>query len=399
MATGKRYYWMKLKESFMTSDTVDYFMSQPNGANYVVLYQMLCLKTINTGGRLSRQIGEIIIPYDVDKIVRDCKWFSADTVRIALNLYKAFGLIYEEVDGVLTLTDHNGLVGSETDWKDQKAAQRAKDLPALEECRRLNGSMLRLPSGKVQYVDEKRYGGNGMLAFDLAGGMCEMCGDTENLLIHHANGYSNEPEDLYILCKSCHGKAHSPSTPTDWLHHTWRKTADDKGTADDEGTADDGGGQVHTPVHTPVHTDIRDKILDTRDKILDTRDTHSNVSADIQSVMDAWNSIGLTTIREIKPDSTRGKMTKARLKEYGLDEVLRAIELVRNSSFLMGNGNRGWQATFDWLIAPSNFQKVIEGTYTHNEQPKEQPKMEVQTDKGKAEMAKYVQRLKNRGQT
>ena len=41
MATGKRYYWMKLKDSFMTSDTIDYFMSQPDGANYVVLYQML----------------------------------------------------------------------------------------------------------------------------------------------------------------------------------------------------------------------------------------------------------------------------------------------------------------------------------------------------------------------
>lgn len=38
MATGKRFYWMKLKESFMTSDTIDYFMSQPDGANYVVLY-------------------------------------------------------------------------------------------------------------------------------------------------------------------------------------------------------------------------------------------------------------------------------------------------------------------------------------------------------------------------
>lgn len=46
----------------MTSDTIDYFMEQPDGANYVVLYQLLCLKTINTGGRLSRQIGEITIP-------------------------------------------------------------------------------------------------------------------------------------------------------------------------------------------------------------------------------------------------------------------------------------------------------------------------------------------------
>lgn len=109
MATGKRYYWIKLKESFMTSDTIDYFMEQPDGANYVVLYQLLCLKTINTGGRLSRQIGEITIPYDVAKIQRDCKWFSADTIRVALNLYLSVGLIYEDVDGTLVLTDHKNL--------------------------------------------------------------------------------------------------------------------------------------------------------------------------------------------------------------------------------------------------------------------------------------------------
>lgn len=124
MATGKRFYWMKLKEGFMTSDTIDYFMSQPDGANYVVLYQMLCLMTINTGGRLSRRIGEVIIPYDVEKITRDCKWFSTDTVRVALNLYKSFGLIYEDVDGVLVIADHADLVGSETDWATKKQRQR-----------------------------------------------------------------------------------------------------------------------------------------------------------------------------------------------------------------------------------------------------------------------------------
>ena len=131
MATGKRYFWIKLRESFMTSDTVDFLMSQKDGANYVVLYQMLCLKTINTGGRLSRTIGEIVIPYDVEKIQRDCKWFSADTIRVALNLYKKFGLIYEELDGTLVLSDHDSMVGSETDWGEQKRRQRAA-LPSVD---------------------------------------------------------------------------------------------------------------------------------------------------------------------------------------------------------------------------------------------------------------------------
>lgn len=99
-------------------------MGQKNGANYVVLYQMLCLMTINTNGRLSRQIGEVIIPYDVDKIQRDTKWFSADTVRVALGLYAKLGLIYQEKDGTLVLANHSEMVGSETDYAAQKKLQR-----------------------------------------------------------------------------------------------------------------------------------------------------------------------------------------------------------------------------------------------------------------------------------
>lgn len=134
MATGKRFYWMKLKESFMTSDTIDYFMSQPNGAQYVVLYQMLCLKTINTNGKLERQIGEVIIPYDIGKIKRDTKWFSEDTIRVALNLFKSFGLIYEDQNGALVMADHENLVGSETDYAAQKSSQRLKIKEKKNEC-------------------------------------------------------------------------------------------------------------------------------------------------------------------------------------------------------------------------------------------------------------------------
>lgn len=125
MATGKRYYWIKLKDSFMNSEVVDFLMSQPNGANYLVLYQMLCIKTINTGGRLTCQIGDVIIPFDMGKIQRDCKWFSLDTIRIALGLYKQLGLIYEEQDGTLVLVNHAEMVGSETDYAEKNRRMRS----------------------------------------------------------------------------------------------------------------------------------------------------------------------------------------------------------------------------------------------------------------------------------
>lgn len=124
MATGKKYYWIKLKKDFMTSDTVDFLMGQKNGAQYVVLYQMLCLMCINTGGELARQIGEVIIPFDVDKIQRDCKYFNRDTVTIALGLFKKLGLIYEQESGSLVIADFEELIGSETDYAKQKRVQR-----------------------------------------------------------------------------------------------------------------------------------------------------------------------------------------------------------------------------------------------------------------------------------
>lgn len=138
MASGKRYYWIKLRESFMNGDVVDFLMSQKDGANYVVLYLLLCMKTINTDGHLSRKIGEILIPFDVEKIQRDCKWFSIDTIRIALNLYKKCGLIYEDQDGVLAITDYDNLVGSETDaaarMRNSRAARNALPAPNATDC-------------------------------------------------------------------------------------------------------------------------------------------------------------------------------------------------------------------------------------------------------------------------
>lgn len=134
MAENKRFYWIKLKDTFMTSDTVDFLMGQKNGANYVVLYQMLCLKTVNTNGELARKIGEIIMPYDAEKIQRDCKYFDIDTIRVALELYKQLGLIYKQEDSILKIANFENMVGSETAWAEKKRIYREeKDRLKIEE--------------------------------------------------------------------------------------------------------------------------------------------------------------------------------------------------------------------------------------------------------------------------
>lgn len=122
----KKFYWIKLRQSLLTSEKVDFLMSQKNGAYYVVLYQCLCLKTINSAGELANKVGELIIPFDEQKIERECKWFAIDTIRVAMSLYKKLGLIYEQENGILKIADFEDLVGSETYWAKQKRLQRDK---------------------------------------------------------------------------------------------------------------------------------------------------------------------------------------------------------------------------------------------------------------------------------
>ena len=123
----KKFYWLKLKTEFMTGDIVDFLMSQKNGANYVVLYQMLCIKTINTKGELAIKLGDILVPYDVEKIQRDLKWFDIDTVRVALELYKRLGLVYEQNGGILAIANFDEIVGGETYWAKIKRLEREKE--------------------------------------------------------------------------------------------------------------------------------------------------------------------------------------------------------------------------------------------------------------------------------
>ena len=122
----KRYYWIKLKTDFFNQEAIDFLMSQDNGCEYIVLYQMLCLQTANNGGEMSTRIGEMIVPYDVKKVVRDTKYFDSDTVIVALELFKRLGLIYAEEDGILRVANFEEMVGSESSSAKRVREHRAR---------------------------------------------------------------------------------------------------------------------------------------------------------------------------------------------------------------------------------------------------------------------------------
>ena len=99
----------------------------------------------------------------------------------------------------------------------------------------------------------------------------------------------------------------------------------------------------------------------------DEEEEHSNTRHNFQEVTKAWNELkpfGVNSVTKVVPTTERGKCLKARIADYGLDDVLKAIDLVKQSKFLQGNNDRDWKITFDWFVKPNNFIKVLEGNYT-----------------------------------
>lgn len=114
MIKKERFWWIKLFTDFFRSPQFDWLKEQENGCKYIVLYLELCCLTANNEGRLVREVGQMLIPYEAKKIAELTR-FDIDTVIIGLALYQKCGLVFEEKSGVITITDMPNMVGSETD--------------------------------------------------------------------------------------------------------------------------------------------------------------------------------------------------------------------------------------------------------------------------------------------
>lgn len=106
---------------------------------------------------------------------------------------------------------------------------------------------------------------------------------------------------------------------------------------------------------------------------------------DVQRCVEAWNSLsdcGIKSISKMTSSSKRYQSLVARIKEYGVDDILTAIDKIRHSKFLQGRSGskRAWVITFDWFVLPSNFPKVLEGNY--DDEPQSQQAIPQQTDSG-----------------
>jgi hypothetical protein len=93
-----------------------------------------------------------------------------------------------------------------------------------------------------------------------------------------------------------------------------------------------------------------------------------------QKIIENFNSICKDLPNVEKLTKQRESALSSRIKEYGIDKVHQVFQIVSLSDFL--SGRKGdWKSSFDWIMKPSNFQKILEGNYVNKPQKteKEQP--------------------------
>ena len=116
-AKSKRYYWLKLPETFFDAvddETISYIEDMDGGQAYVLFYLKLLCKALRTDGYLIRYVGTGCIPYD-DAALAKLTRMSVDTVRCAVQVLTKVGLIQRLESGELFLTQIKEFTGSETD--------------------------------------------------------------------------------------------------------------------------------------------------------------------------------------------------------------------------------------------------------------------------------------------
>lgn len=122
----------------------------------------------------------------------------------------------------------------------------------------------------------------------------------------------------------------------------------------------------------PLQLKHMNNICETYDNHMENEDEDININVlkeggtgetiDFSKTVDYWNTfswfVKITDITE-----TRKKKILYLISTYGKEDFKIAIDNAIHSKYLNGKNKRRWKMTFDWLLNPENFVKVLEGNF------------------------------------
>lgn len=120
MSENKKYYWLKLKETFFDSEEMKILESMENGTIYQNLYLKICLISLKSNGAL---LFKDMIPYNLDMIATITRT-NKDIVRAGLQVFEQLKLITITDNEIIYMTDIQTLIGKSSTESDRVSKYR-----------------------------------------------------------------------------------------------------------------------------------------------------------------------------------------------------------------------------------------------------------------------------------
>ncbi len=122
MAENKKYFYMRLKENFYESDSMIALESMPDGYKMSNLLMKMYCRSLKWEGRLA--VSERI-PYSPEMLSAATR-IDVETVRTALEVFQALGLIEVLDTGAIYMLDIQNYIGNSSTEADRKREYRER---------------------------------------------------------------------------------------------------------------------------------------------------------------------------------------------------------------------------------------------------------------------------------
>ena len=159
MADNRKYYYLKLKESYFDDDAIVLLESMQDGVIYSNILLKLYLKSLKNGGKL--QLDENI-PYTAQMIATITRQ-QVGTVERALKIFMKLGLVEPLPSGALYMSNIELLIGqSSTEGERKRRArlalqeQKVRKSPSRFPAADRGGQMSTISSGHLSTRDRDR---------------------------------------------------------------------------------------------------------------------------------------------------------------------------------------------------------------------------------------------------
>lgn len=305
MSVNKKYYWLKLKNDFFNNRQIKKLRRIAGGDTYTIIYLKLQLLSIDNGGIIEYKGTEKDIFEQLELEIDE----DIDNIKITMNFLMANDLL-ECVDNDVFLNEVPTLIGSEC-----KSAERVRKYRKNKE----------LENQKALQCNNKTL-------------QCNASPLQSNTNVTNCNTEIEKEIEKELE-----------------LDLEIEKELDTKS---------------QSKINQSINQDC------TLGKEMPTQ-LENNIKSEIKNnseqakIIEEWNSIddNVPNVTLIRSGSTRQRLLQARINEYGFDNVLKAIDNVKNSQYLKGYV-KPFRVTFDWFIKPNNFPKILDGNYNDFTAPK-----------------------------